>query len=121
MEAKLVEKLAEGGQLKPSYLLRALRERRLSLFVIALARLGGFEVDHIRRAINSEHPELLALACAAIGVDRGAFPTILEAVRDLNRGRPGGGEEGSRRAGGAFGHFKADIAGIAFRQAVKSV
>lgn len=121
MEARLVEKLAEGGQLKPSYLLRALRERRLSLFVAAIARLGGFEPDHIRRAINSEHPELLALACAAIGVDRGAFPTILEAVRDLNKGRPGGGEEGIRRAGGAFGHFKADIAGMAFRQAVKSV
>ncbi len=121
MEARLIEKLDEGGQLKPSYLLRALRERRLSLFVAAIARLGGFETDHIWRAINSDRPELLALACAAIGVDRGAFPTILAAVRELNRGRPGGGEEGSRRAGGAFGPFDADIAGMAFRQAVKSV
>lgn len=121
MEARLIEKLDDGGQLKPSYLLRALRERRLSLFVAALSRLGRFETGHIWRAIDSDRPELLALACAAIGVDRGAFPTILTAVRELNRGRPGGGDEGSRRAGGAFGPFDADIAGMAFRQAVKSV
>lgn len=121
MEARLVEKLAEGEQLKPSYLLRALREGRLTLFVSALAKLGGFEPEHIRRAIDSDRPELLGLACAAIGVDKGAFPTILEAVRVLNHSRPGGGAEGQRRAAGAFGPFDADIAGMAFRQAVKSV
>lgn len=121
MEARLIEKLAEGDQLKPSYLLRALREGRLTLFVAAIARLGGFEAEHIRRAIDSDRPELLGLACAAIGVDKGAFPTILEAVRGLNHGRPGGGAEGQRRAHGAFGPFDADIAGMAFRQAVKSV
>ncbi|WP_342745815.1 DUF2336 domain-containing protein [Caulobacter mirabilis] len=121
MEARLVEKLAEGDQLKPGYLLRALREGRLTLFVAALAKLGGFEPEHIRRAIDSDRPELLGLACAAIGVDRGVFPTILEAVRALNHGRPGGGAEGQRRAAGAFGPFDADIAGMAFRQAVKSV
>lgn len=121
VEKRLVDKLAEGGQLKPSYLLRALREGRLSLFIAALCKLGNFEPEHVRRAIDSDRPELLGLACAAIGVDRGAFPTILEAVRALNHGRPGGGAEGQRRAGGAFGPFDADIAGMAFRQAVKSV
>lgn len=120
-EERLVEKLFDAGQLKPGYLLRALREGRLSLFIAAIARLGGFEVEHIRRAINSDRPELLALACAAIGVDRGAFPTILEAVQALNDGRPGGGAEARRRASGAFGPFDADIAAMAFRQAVKAV
>jgi len=120
-EARLVEKLFAAGQLKPSYLLRALREGRLTLFVSAIARLGGFEAAHIRQAIDSDRPELLALACAAIGVDRGAFPTILEAVQALNDGRPGGGAEARRRASGAFGPFDADIAAMAFRQAVKSV
>lgn len=120
-EERLVDKLFDAGQLKPGYLLRALREGRLSLFVAAISRLGGFEIEHIRRAINSDRPELLALACAAIGVDRGAFPTILEAVQALNDGRPGGGAEARRRASGAFGPFDADIAAMAFRQAVKSV
>lgn len=121
LEARLVDKLSDAGELRPSFLLRALREGRLSLFVVAIARLGGFEVDHIHRAIDGDRPELLALACAAIGVDRGAFPTILDAVRELNQGRPGGGAEAGRRATGAFGPFDADIAGMAFRKAVSTV
>ncbi len=121
LERRLVEKLNDAGQLRPSFLLRALREGRLTLFITALSRLGTFEVDHIRRAIDSDRPELLALACAAIGVDRGAFPTILDAVRNLNQGRPGGGAEAGRRATGAFGPFDADIAGVAFRRAVATV
>lgn len=121
LEARLVDKLSDAGQLRPSFLLRSLREGRLTLFVTAISRLGNFEHDHIRRAIDSDRPELLALACAAIGVDRGAFPTILEAVRDLNMGRPGGGAEAGRRATGAFGPFDADIAGVAFRKAVSTV
>ena len=83
-----------------------------------LATLGRFDRNHVLRAVNSDRPELLALACAAVGIDRSVFPTILEMVRDLNGGLPGGGQEGARRAGGAFGPFDAQIAGAAFRHAV---
>ncbi|WP_419321440.1 DUF2336 domain-containing protein [Caulobacter sp. ErkDOM-E] len=121
MERSLVEKLDAAGQLRPGYLLRVLREGRLTLFVTALARLGRFESPQIRRAIDSNRPELLALACSAVGIDRSVFPTILEHVRQLNGGRPGGGDEGARRAGSAFGPFTPDIAGMAFRQAVGAV
>lgn len=121
MERSLVEKLDAAGQLRPGYLLRVLREGRLPLFVMALARLGSFEPPQIRRAIDSNRPELLALACSAVGIDRSVFPTILEHVRQLNGGRPGGGDEGARRAGSAFGPFTPDIAGMAFRQAVGAV
>lgn len=118
MERSLIEKLDSAGQLRPGYLLRVLREGRLQLFVMALARLGKFESVQIRRAIDSSRPELLALACSAVGIDRSVFPTILEHVRQLNGGRPGGGDEGVRRAASAFGPFTPDIAGMAFRQAV---
>lgn len=121
MERSLVEKLDAAGQLRPGYLLRVLREGRLPLFVVALARLGQFDPAQIRRAIDSNRPELLALACSAVGIDRSVFPTILEHVRQLNGGRPGGGDEGARRAGSAFGPFTPDIAGMAFRQAVGAV
>ena len=121
MERSLIEKLDSAGQLRPGYLLRVLREGRLQLFVMALARLGKFEPAQIRRAIDSGRPELLALACSAVGIDRSVFPTILEHVRQLNGGRPGGGEEGVRRAASAFGPFTPDIAGMAFRQAVGQV
>ncbi|MCK5911058.1 MAG: DUF2336 domain-containing protein, partial [Caulobacter sp.] len=60
MERSLIEKLDSAGQLRPGYLLRVLREGRLQLFIMALARLGDFEPTQIRRAIDSAKPELLA-------------------------------------------------------------
>jgi uncharacterized protein (DUF2336 family) len=120
-ERRLVEKLHEAGQLRPGFLLRTLRERKLNLFCSALATLGGFQSEHIRRAIDSDRPELLALACVSVGIDRGAFPAILEQVRELNGGRPMGGPDSLRRATGAFGPFDPDIAGMAFRQAIAVV
>jgi uncharacterized protein (DUF2336 family) len=109
MERKLVEKLCAAGQLRPGYLVRALREGRLSLFAAALAKLGGFEADQVRQALDASKPDLLQLACARIGVDRSAFPAILQMVHDLNNGRPlgpapsrvvtvSGGAEASLRA-----------------------
>ncbi|HEY3695270.1 DUF2336 domain-containing protein [Phenylobacterium sp.] len=121
MERRLVDKLEHAGQLRPGYLLRALRERKLSLFVESLAALGRFEPREVQRAIDSDQPEILGLACAAVGIDRSVFPTILELVRKLNGGRPRGGAEGGRRAAGAFGSFSPAVAGAAFRQAVQSV
>jgi len=121
MEARLIEKLHTAGQLRPGYLVRVLQEGRLSLFTAALATLGRFETDQVQRTIDSDRPELLGLACAAVGIDRSVFPTILELVRKLNGGKPSGGAEGARRAAGAFAPVTADIAASAFRQAVKSV
>ncbi|HEV2532947.1 DUF2336 domain-containing protein [Phenylobacterium sp.] len=121
MERRLVDKLHAAGQLRPGYLIRALREGRLSLFCTTLAMLGRFEADHIRRAIDSDRPELLGLACAAVGIDRSVFPTILIMVRELNGGRPSGGAESARRATGAFGPVSPQVAGIAFRQAAQSI
>ncbi|MBA4013466.1 MAG: hypothetical protein C0481_16510 [Phenylobacterium sp.] len=118
MERRLVAKLDAAGQLRPGYLLRALKEGRLTLFLTSLATLGRFDQTHVRRAVNSDRPELLALACASVGIDRSVFPTILDMVRDLNGGLPGGGQEGARRAGVAFGPFDAHIAGAAFRRAL---
>ena len=121
MEERLIEKLHAAGQLRPGYLVRALQEGRLSLFTVALATLGRFETGHVQRVIDSDRPELLGLACAAIGIDRSVFPSILEMIRGLNAGRPGGGVDGARRAIGAFGPVSAEVAATAFRQAALSV
>lgn len=120
MEKRLISKLVAAGQLRPGYLLRALREGKLSLFVGVLSTLGDFPLDMLRQAMDSEQPEHLALACAAVSIDRSAFPTILELVRDLNDNRPGGGPEGARRALAAFGPFAPDLAAAAFRQTMSS-
>ena len=91
-----------------------------SLFVGVLSTLGDFPLDMLRQAMDSEQPEHLALACAAVSIDRSAFPTILELVRNLNDNRPGGGPEGARRALAAFGPFAPDLAAAAFRQTMSS-
>jgi uncharacterized protein (DUF2336 family) len=121
MEFKLVEKLNAAGQLRSGYLMQALKEERLSLFVAALTTLGDYEASDIQKAVDGERPDLLALACAGVRIDRSAFPDILDLVRKLNAGRPGGGAEGARRAIGAFGPFPPEIARAAFRQAIRSV
>jgi uncharacterized protein (DUF2336 family) len=121
MEKRLISKLNDSGQLRPGYLLRALREERLTLFQAALCELGGFTAEQVRTAIDSDKPELLALACSSVGVDRSVFPTILTLVRELNGGRPAGEIDSARRALGAFGAHPGAAAATAFRHAVAVV
>ena len=121
MERRLIAKLHDAGQLRPGYLLRALREGRLSLFEGALAQLGGFTLDQVRMAAGADQPELLALACAAVGVDRSVFTTILTLVRDLNSGRPGGAAEQGYRAFSGSGSQPGAGAAAAFRHAIAVV
>ena len=113
-ERKLVEKLAAARQLRSGYLLRALREGRLVLFEAALVELSGFSAEAIRQAADAPSPDLLALACLAVGVDRSAFPTILELVRQLNHDRPGGGEDSARTAAGIFEAYAPQTAKATF-------
>ncbi len=121
MEQRLIDKLHAAGQLRPGYLVRALREGRLGLFSTALAMLGRFEPGQVQATLDSDRPELLALACAAVGIDRSVFPDILEMARNLNDGRPGGGAEGARKASVAFAPVSPEIAGAAFRQAARAL
>ncbi len=89
MERRLVAKLQSAGQLRAGYLIRAIRERRLGLFVHALATLGGFSVAEVRQALAARSPEALFYACAAAGVDRAVYPALLAEIRLLNDGFPG--------------------------------
>ena len=111
-----MEKLDAAGQLKPGYLLRVLREGRLSLFLAALARLSRLDEVDLRRGMSSDRPELLALACIAAGVDRGVFPAVLARVRELNADRPAGGVDGLARATAAFRACPASAAAENFRR-----
>jgi uncharacterized protein (DUF2336 family) len=120
MERRLIAKLHDAGQLRPGYLLRALREGKLSLFEGALAKLGGFTLAQVRQATSAEDPELLALACVAVGVDKSVFPTLLQLVRQLNAGRPGGAESLAQRAMSAFAANPPNAA-AAFRHTLAAV
>ncbi len=109
-ERRVVAKLEAAGELRPGYLVRALKDGKLARFQAGVSALGGFPVDHVRRACNATNPELLALACAAVGIDRVVFATVLLSVRELNNGKPGGDTESGRRAAAHFGREPAAAA-----------
>ena len=118
MEARLVDKLHEAGQLRSGYLLRALREQKLSLFQVTLAKLSGLSRAEVRRTLTGDRPERLALACLAAGIDRSVFPTVLSLVRHLNGGHPGGGPESLQRAMDMFATYTPVNAAIVLREAL---
>jgi uncharacterized protein (DUF2336 family) len=120
MDRRVVEKLKAGGQLRPGLLLRALRDGKLTLFTIALAELGGFTTDEVRTAMDADTPELLFLACSAVGVDKGALPSILALLKPLNRGLPGA-ELGRGRLDSLITLLDRDSAARAFRKRLGSV
>ncbi len=89
MERRLVSKLQSAGQLRAGFLIRAVREKRLSLFEHGLAALGGFTKVQVRSALLRASPDALFLACTAVGIDRAVFPAVLEEIRVLSDGWPG--------------------------------
>ncbi len=98
MERRLIDKLQGAGQLRAGFLIRAIREKRLTLFEHGLAALGGFTIAQVRAAVMRQTPDALFLACNAVGIDRAVFPAILEEVRKMTKGSPGdapGSEWGS--------------------------
>tara|TARA_R110002051_G_scaffold37498_1_gene80511 strand:- start:406 stop:1515 length:1110 start_codon:yes stop_codon:yes gene_type:complete len=88
-ERCLIGKLHASGQLRTGLLVRAIREKRLGLFVYGLAALGEFTVDQVRAALAAPSPEALYYACAAVGIDRAVFPPLLDDLRKLNDCLPG--------------------------------
>lgn len=88
-ERCLIDKLQSSGQLRCGLLVRAVREKRLSLFIYGLAALSEFSVDQVRSAMSAPSPEALYYACAAIGIDRAVFPPLLNDLRQLNDFLPG--------------------------------
>jgi uncharacterized protein (DUF2336 family) len=116
MERRLVAKLQSAGQLRAGFLIRAIREKRLSLFEHSLAALGGFSIAQVRAAVSRPSPQALFLACAAVGIDRAVFPAVLDEIRKLTNGLPGwGGEWGSTSTSqtDAAREFRAMVADVA--------
>lgn len=88
-ERRLIDKLQGAGQLRAGFLIRAIREKRLSLFEYGLAALGGFTVTQVRAAVMRSAPDALFLACNAVGIDRAVFPALLAEIRKMTDGSPG--------------------------------
>ncbi len=116
MDQKLADKLMASGNLYPGAMLRALREDQPSLFMAALARLSDLDLGAVRRMVEAPTPDLLALACLAIGLDRCAFSPLLAHVRRLWGDRPGG--DGCHAASRAFDNLSSTQAKAALKWAL---
>jgi uncharacterized protein (DUF2336 family) len=115
MERRLVDKLNAADQLRPAYLLRALREGRLLRFEAALSALGGYPPATVKAALTQSTSDRLALACAGVGIDRSVYPTNLSLVRSLNSGRPFPAED-AHLVLDAFNRPQADAAALFRRE-----
>ena len=72
----LIEKIATGGQLKASFLLRVLQHGQMDLFELGLASLLQIDVAGFLRLFYHGGPRPVALACRASGIDQCVFPTV---------------------------------------------
>jgi uncharacterized protein (DUF2336 family) len=110
MEQRLVSKLSSSGQLRPSFLIKSLRDGRLGLFEEALSALSGLPRAAVAASLRETTAEPLALACAAAGLDRGAFPTLLTLVQRETGGAPASDSESLLWVKNAFAHSPSDAA-----------
>ncbi|WP_292054635.1 MULTISPECIES: DUF2336 domain-containing protein [unclassified Brevundimonas] len=80
-DARIALKLHDSGRLTPASLLRFLREGRHGLFLNGLALLSEIRVDEVRIMISRPSARQFYLVCLAAGIDRAAFPDVLDGLR----------------------------------------
>lgn len=79
--AKLIAKLAHGGDLTAGFLLRSLKQGQIDLFEAGLAARLNIAPDKVRDLIYSRGAYFLALICRALGIDRSVFMTVFQHTR----------------------------------------
>lgn len=80
-DARLALKLHDAGRLTPASLMRILREGRRGLFLQGLSLLAEIRIDEIDSLLRRPTARQFYLACLAAGIDRAAFPDVLESLR----------------------------------------
>lgn len=73
---RLVNRLLQNGDLTVPFLVQALRQQRVPVFIAGLAELGGIAYRTAARIFSDPGGECLAVLCKAIGIERADFTTI---------------------------------------------
>ncbi|MEX1035820.1 MAG: DUF2336 domain-containing protein [Sneathiella sp.] len=84
---RLVEKLHKSGDLSTRFLIKSLNQGEIDLFEFAFAKLLDMDIEKVRYFIYADNPEILAVACRSLNIDRVIFKTIYDltaSVRDRN-------------------------------------
>ncbi|MCF8466796.1 MAG: DUF2336 domain-containing protein [Sneathiella sp.] len=84
---RLVEKLYTSGELSARFMIKSLHQGEVDLFEFAFAKLLGVDIEEIRYIVYAENPEILAVACRALKIDRVIFKTIYDLTSSIrNKG-----------------------------------
>ena len=78
---RLIEKMAQSSQLRPSFLMRVLSQGQMDLFDLGFARLVGLDAAHFRKVFYQQGVRSMALACHGAGIDRSVFATVFNLSR----------------------------------------
>ena len=83
---RLVRRMAENGELSVQFLLNALRQQRVAVFVAGMGELGSVNFRTAWRIFSDEGGESLAILAKAVGVDRAQFTSIYLLVVQAKEG-----------------------------------
>ncbi|WP_339632622.1 DUF2336 domain-containing protein [uncultured Sneathiella sp.] len=84
---RLVEKLHKSGDLSTRFLIKSLNQGEIDLFEFAFAKLLDMDIEKVRYFIYAENPEIIAVACRSLNIDRVIFKSIYDltaSIRDKN-------------------------------------
>lgn len=87
-DANLAARMEASGRLTPQALIRVLKSGRQSLFLHGLSILANLRTSDIEILLAKPSARPFYLACLAAGVDRPAFPDLLESLRQLDPSTP---------------------------------
>ncbi len=83
---QLVRRLSESGELTIQFLLNALRQQRVAVFVAGMAELGGINFRTAWRIFSDKGGESFAILAKAVGVERAQFTSIYLLVVQAREG-----------------------------------
>lgn len=83
---RLVRRMAENGELSIQFLLNALRQQRIAVFVAGMGELGGINFKTAWRIFSDTGGESFAVLAKAVGVDRNQFTSIYLLVVQAREG-----------------------------------
>ncbi|MBT6442647.1 MAG: DUF2336 domain-containing protein [Alphaproteobacteria bacterium] len=87
--SKLVDRIAEVGELDEHFLVTALRQGEVALFEAAMCKMTELRPTVFRRILFESGGEALALLCRAIDLDIETFLTVYELSRKAKDGQNG--------------------------------
>jgi len=91
--SKLVDRIAEVGELDEHFLVTSLRQGEVTLFDAAMCKMTDLRPTVFRRILYESGGEALALLCRAIDLEVETFLTVFELTRKAKDGHNGIGPE----------------------------